>query len=79
MWMLTDHVADATKATSKGSVRLLPAFDHYVVGATAHSTRLIPGDFRGRIYRAQGWLSAVLLVDGRMDGIWKHEKKGNGW
>ena len=36
----------------------------------------MPGPFRDRVYRPQGWLSAVLLVDGRMDGVWRHERKG---
>jgi hypothetical protein len=27
-------------------------------------------------YRPQGWLSPVLLVDGRMEGVWRHERKG---
>ena len=33
------------------------------------------GDAR-RVYRPQGWLSPVLLVDGRMAGVWSHERKG---
>jgi hypothetical protein len=37
----------------------------------------MPGPFRDRIYRTAGWLSPVLLVDGRMDGVWKFERKGN--
>ena len=26
---------------------------------------------------AQGWLSPVLLVDGRMAGVWSHERAGD--
>ena len=29
-----------------------------------------------RVYRSQGWLSPVLLVDGRMEGLWRHDRKG---
>ena len=29
-----------------------------------------------RVYRSQGWISPVLLVDGRMEGVWRHERKG---
>jgi Winged helix DNA-binding domain len=36
----------------------------------------MPGPFKARVYRPQGWLSAVLLVGGRMDGIWRQETKG---
>jgi hypothetical protein len=31
----------------------------------------------GRVYRPQGWLSPVLLVDGRMAGVWRHEVNGS--
>jgi hypothetical protein len=57
-------------------VRLLPAFDQYVVTATRHAERLMPGPFKARVYRPQGWLSPVLLVGGRMDGTWRQETRG---
>jgi hypothetical protein len=58
------------------TVRLLPAFDQYVVTASLHAERLMPGPFKARVYRPQGWLSPVLLVGGRMDGVWRQEAKG---
>jgi hypothetical protein len=58
-------------------VRLLPGFDPYVVAASFHAERLLPGDFRSRVYRPQGWISPVLLVNGRMEGTWSHEIKGS--
>jgi winged helix DNA-binding protein len=57
-------------------VRLLPAFDQYVVTATRHAEHLMPGPFKARVYRPQGWLSPVLLVGGRMDGTWRQETRG---
>jgi len=35
-----------------------------------------PGPYGDRIYRPQGWLSPVLLIDGRMVGVWRSEAKG---
>ena len=58
-------------------MRLLPAFDQYVIAATRHAANLLPGPFKERVYRAQGWLSPVILVEGRMDGVWRHERKGD--
>ena len=75
-WMLA---ADAREAAATGpaeGIRLLPAFDQYVVAATKHAEHFLPGDFGDRIYRPQGWLSPVLLVDGVMAGVWRHERKG---
>jgi hypothetical protein len=63
-------------AAGPGTVRLLPAFDQYVVTATLQAEHLMPGPFRDRVYRPQGWLSPVLLVGGRMDGTWRQETRG---
>jgi hypothetical protein len=75
-WMLAEHVREAEAAVPAGVVRLLPAFDHYVVAAPRDREAVLPGALKGRIYRPQGWLSPVLLVDGRMEGVWRHERKG---
>jgi hypothetical protein len=74
-WLLPDDVEKVTSSTPVRSVRLLPAFDPYVIAASPHALRMMPGDFRKLIYRPQGWLSPVLLVDGRMEGIWRLERK----
>ena len=76
-WMLAAHAREVRELPPGRSVRLLPAFDQYVVAASCHAGRLLRGDFRGRVYRPQGWLSPVLLVNGRMEGTWRHEIKGS--
>jgi uncharacterized protein YcaQ len=58
------------------AVRLLPAFDQYVVTATLQAERLMPGPYKARVYRPQGWLSPVLAVGGRMAGVWRQEVRG---
>lgn len=64
----------APSAAEARSVRLLPAFDPYVVGAP-RSGGLFPAVHKGRIYRPQGWISPALLVDGHVEGVWRHERK----
>lgn len=66
------------RATQAGrSVRLLPAFDQYVISASSHAVHLLPDEsFRPRIYRPQAWLSPVVVVEGRFAGVWRHERKG---
>ena len=76
-WMLAEHVPEAEEAGAAGAVRLLPAFDHYVVAAPRDQEAVLPGALKGRVYRPQGWLSPVLLVDGRMEGVWRHERQGD--
>ena len=41
-----------------------------MVTATLQAEHLLPGPFKARVYRPQGWLSPVLLVGGRMEGVW---------
>src|SRR5262249_5081626 len=64
-WMLAAHAEEARDLPGLRSVRLLPAFDQYVVGASWHAGHLLPAGLRGRVYRPQGWISPVLLVNGR--------------
>jgi DNA glycosylase AlkZ-like len=74
-WILAG--AQPAGSAPTGVVRLVPAFDQYVVGATLHAEALLPPDVpRALVYRAQGWLSPVLLVDGRMEGVWRFARKG---
>ncbi len=75
-WVLAAHAEEILGATVAPSVRLLPAFDQYVVTASRHAEQLMPGPFKERVYRPQGWLSPVLLVGGRMLGTWRQERRG---
>jgi Winged helix DNA-binding domain len=76
-WMLAELVPEAQEKAPPAPVRLLPAFDQYVIASTRHADHLLPGPFRDRVHRSQGWVSPVVLVDGRMDGVWHHERKGD--
>jgi hypothetical protein len=62
---------DVEREERPAAVRLLPAFDQHVVAAPRD------GAHRDRVYRPQGWLSPVVLVDGEMAGVWSHERKGS--
>lgn len=77
-WLLAEDLAEIAAAAPSGSVRLLPAFDQYVVTAPRHVPAVLPPMSKDRVYRPQGWLSPVLLVGGRIAGVWRHERSGNG-
>jgi hypothetical protein len=70
-YALAADLPGLAEAEGSRTVRLLPAFDQYVVTATLQAERLMPGPYKARIYRPQGWLSPVLLVGGRMEGVWR--------
>jgi hypothetical protein len=69
-------VAEAGASAASGVVSLLPAFDQYVVAAPRDETPVLAARLKDRVYRRQGWLSPVLLVDGRIRGVWRHERRG---
>ena len=73
-WMLAVDAREARDLPPIRSVRLIPAFDQYVIGASRHAEHLLPGDLRSRVYRQQGWISPVLLVNGFIHGVWHQEK-----
>ncbi|HLX35828.1 MAG TPA: winged helix DNA-binding domain-containing protein [Candidatus Limnocylindrales bacterium] len=59
-----------------GSVHLLGPFDPFIVGAGARDA-LIPSARYGRVSRTAGWISAVVLIDGVVGGIWTSSRAGD--
>ena len=57
------------------SVRLLPHFDPYLL-AHREKDHLISARHYKRVYRNQGWISPVVLVDGAIAGVWNHKLQG---
>src|SRR5262249_36781327 len=76
MWLLSSQLEQLDVPLPQRCVRLLPAFDQYVIGAPRAADRVLAPAFRSRVYRNQGWISPVLLVDGRMEGRGRPERKG---
>lgn len=74
-WWVAD-LAGLLDAEPVRGVRLLPAFDQYVVAATRHAQHFLRGGSTGLVYRPQGWLSAVVVVDAMFAGIWRHQRRG---
>jgi hypothetical protein len=75
-WALTGDLALLARSRPPRGVRLLPAFDQYVTGPRPREA-FVPSDHMARVYKQQGWVSPVLLVDGRAAGIWSPERRGN--
>ena len=73
---LTADVADLSSAASSSSVRLLPAFDTYVLGH-ADRDHLVAAARRPLVYRTAGWVSPTVLAGGRVVGTWEHRVEGD--
>ena len=62
-------------ALAAENVRLLPHFDVYLLGHRSKS-HLIDDAYYKRVYRAAGWISPVVLINGRIAGVWSHRQRG---
>lgn len=69
-----DALAHAT--FERPLVRLVPYFDSYLLG---HKERahLVSLQHRPSIYRPQGWIAPVVLVDGRASAVWAQSRQGD--
>ena len=59
------------RARLGGLVALVPLFDPYLMGY-AKRDHLVDSAFASRVSRTAGWISAVVLVDGKVEGTWTH-------
>lgn len=57
------------------NLRLLPNFDAYLL-AHVEKDHLVDSRYYKRVYRNQGWISAVILRNGNVIGLWSIERKG---
>ena len=73
-WLLAADVEALRAAAKPRGVRLLPAFDPYVVGFRPRA-ELVAAEQEVRIFRPQAWISPVVLVDGRAAGVWSYEQR----
>ncbi len=74
--MAREDVGELGKAaTQSSSIRLLPNFDVYLL-AHREKDHLLSDQHYKRVYRNQGWISPVVLIDGAIAGVWGYESRG---
>jgi hypothetical protein len=73
-WMLADVGPGGTDDAP--CVRLLPAFDAYLLGFRSRDFALAP-QFARRINAGGGMIAPTLLVDGRIAGTWRQARRGS--
>jgi len=70
-----EELRNAVLDDGEQCVRLLPSFDCFMLGHKDKS-HLVDEAYYKRVYRKAGWLSPVVLVNGRVLGVWSHKQKG---
>ena len=73
-WMLREQEAWLSEPPERAA-RLLPRFDAYLLGYAGRS-HAVPGAHARKIHPGGGMILAAVLVDGRIAGTWKLERKG---
>ncbi|MEU4575790.1 winged helix DNA-binding domain-containing protein [Nonomuraea sp. NPDC023979] len=68
---LTEHLDDLAAARPADEVHLLPGFDPYILGAPRSLEPLVPAAVKARVSRQAGWISPVVLHQGRVAGVWE--------
>jgi hypothetical protein len=76
-WVLAASLKQIEAHKPSRVVRLVPGFDPYVVALARQARYIMPENHKARVYRLQGWISPVVLVGGRMEGVWEYDKKRN--
>ncbi len=54
------------------TIHLLPLFDAYTIGMPRAREPLLSLSHKSLVFRPQGWISAVVLVNGSIQGVWQH-------
>jgi hypothetical protein len=73
-WGLGSTIERIQSLEPTRSVKLLPQFDAHTVGVPRDCEPILADEFKNRVYRPQGWISAVVLIDGRMEGTWEYDQ-----
>jgi hypothetical protein len=72
-WVHRDDLAALEAAEPVSHVRLLPMFEPWVNELPRQVDQLLPVERHDAVHRTAGWVSAVVLIDGRVGGTWEIE------
>ncbi len=57
------------------AVHLLPLFDAYTIGVPRDCEPYLAQAYKRQVFNLQGWTFAVILVNGSIQGLWRHKIK----
>jgi hypothetical protein len=66
-----EDVDEMARTRPSDTVRLLPAFDQYVLGPGTGDSHVIAPARRAKVSRAAGWIAPVVVAGGRVVGTWE--------
>jgi hypothetical protein len=72
---LRSTVEQIQQSAVSGVIRLLPLFDAYVLDIGRMGEPILSKQHWKKVFRMQGWTTAVVLVDGIIKGVWDYKTK----
>ncbi|HLZ60475.1 MAG TPA: winged helix DNA-binding domain-containing protein [Ktedonosporobacter sp.] len=54
------------------TIHLLPLFDAYTIGMPRNLEPVLSQVHKNQVFRQQGWITAVILVNGSIQGVWHY-------
>ncbi|GHO46882.1 winged helix DNA-binding domain-containing protein [Ktedonospora formicarum] len=66
------HIQNAERSEV---IHFLPLFDVYTIGVGRTLGEILPPIHKKLVFRPQGWISAVILVNGSIQGVWQSSPK----
>ena len=78
LYLPADNLPDLVQTEKVPLVRLLPKFDALMMGHR-EKARFMDEPTRKRVFLPTAEVSATVLVDGRVEGVWNLKKEGEAW
>ena len=70
-YILSEHADELARIKPSKSVRLLGAFDQYVLGPATKDPHTLAPAHRAKVSKAPGWIVPIVVVGGRITGVWE--------
>jgi hypothetical protein len=70
-WALAGDIRALETAERFRGVRLLPGFDPFTNELPRKTAAVLPVIHHDRVYRTAGWITPLVIVDGRIGGTWE--------
>ena len=78
LYLIKDDLSDLEAVEAEPSLRLLPKFDPLIMGHR-DKTRIMGMDARRRVFLPTAEVSATMLLNGRVEGVWSIRKLVGAW
>ena len=69
-YVLAEDLDELTSTKPTRAIRLLPAFDQFVMGPGTGDGHVVPSNRRRAVSKQSGWISPVVLAGGVVRGTW---------